>query len=86
MGFAVVGITHQSGFKEPGENEIDNAVRQDLQNQRVQVLTTTHLLAGVDRALRNNFEGVYRRRHRPWRRYSLCDRARPFKPVFRSAG
>ncbi len=58
-GLAVVCITHHCGFKEPGENEMEPGVRQDLQNQGLQVLTTTHLLAGVDRALRNKFEGVY---------------------------
>lgn len=58
-GFEVVCVTHHCGFKEPGENEMEPAVRQDLQNQGVQVLTTTHLFAGVDRALRNKFEGVY---------------------------
>jgi uncharacterized protein len=59
-GFEVVCITHHCGFKEPGENEMESVVRQDLQNQEgVRVLTTTHLLAGVDRALRNKFEGVY---------------------------
>jgi uncharacterized protein len=58
-GFAVVCVTHHCGFKAPGENEMEPGERQNLQNQGLQVLTTTHLLAGVDRALRNKFEGVY---------------------------
>lgn len=58
-GLNVVCVTHQVGFKEPGEDEMESKVRAQLQEKGVQVLTTTHLLAGVDRALRFKFEGVY---------------------------
>lgn len=34
-------------------------MRQRLQEQGVKVLTTTHLLAGVDRSLRTKFQGIY---------------------------
>ncbi len=34
-------------------------MRQDLQNQGLQVLTSPHLLAGIDRALRNKHQGLY---------------------------
>ena len=33
--------------------------REILQQQGVKLLTTTHLFAGVDRAIRNRFGGVY---------------------------
>lgn len=55
----IVCVTHQVGFKHPGEDEMPKEVRHFLQNEGVQVLTTTHLLAGVDRALRFKFQGVY---------------------------
>lgn len=34
-------------------------MRENLTKKGVKVLTTTHLLAGVDRAIRNQFSGVY---------------------------
>ena len=58
-GVAIVCITHHTGFVTPGENEMTSEKRQDLQEKGVQVLTTTHLFAGVDRSLRLQFGGVY---------------------------
>jgi len=58
-GSEVVCVTHHVGFTGPGEDEMGREMRQKLQEQGVKLLTTTHLLAGVDRALRNKFEGVY---------------------------
>lgn len=58
-GFEVVCITHHAGFTGPGEDEMPAQTRQMLQDKGVKVLTTTHLLAGVDRALRNKFGGIY---------------------------
>ncbi len=58
-GLNVVCVSHQVGFKEPGEDEMEAKMRQKLQDKGVKILTTTHLLAGVDRALRFKFEGVY---------------------------
>lgn len=58
-GLEVTCVTHHVGFSGPGEDEMDPEMRQKLQEEGVKLLTTTHLLAGVDRALRNKFEGVY---------------------------
>ncbi|NPV28952.1 MAG: hypothetical protein HPY58_04700 [Firmicutes bacterium] len=58
-GLEVVCVTHHVGFTGPGEDEMSAQVRQRLQDKGVKILTTTHLLAGVDRALRNKFGGVY---------------------------
>ncbi len=58
-GLEVVCVTHQVGFTGPGEDEMDPAVRQKLHEQGVKVLTTPPLLAGVDRALRHKFQGVF---------------------------
>lgn len=55
----LVCVTHHTGFADPGQNEMDNTTRQYLLDKGVKVLTTTHLLAGVDRAIRNQFGGVY---------------------------
>lgn len=58
-GLQVTCVTHNVGFKEPGEDEMEPDVRKRLREKGANVLTTTHLLAGVDRALRFKFEGVY---------------------------
>lgn len=55
----IICVTHQVGFQAPGEDELTLETRTQLQDQGVQVLTTTHLFAGVDRALRFKFNGVY---------------------------
>ena len=47
-----VCVTHHQGFKDPGTNEMDDQTRQDLEKAGITVLTTTHLLAGVDRGVR----------------------------------
>lgn len=55
----VVCVTHQVGFKNPGEDEMGAEMREKLQSAGVKILTTTHLFAGVDRAFRLQFGGLY---------------------------
>ncbi len=55
----LVCVTHHVGFKNPGEDEMTPEMRRRLQDKGIKVLTTTHLLAGVDRSLRFKFQGVY---------------------------
>lgn len=55
----IVCVTHHVGFARPGESELSAEMKEHLLQKNVQVLTTTHLLAGVDRAVRNKFGGVY---------------------------
>ena len=55
----IVCITHQVGFREPGRDEMGPEIRQKLEDRGVKVLTTTHLLAGVDRTLKNEYGGLY---------------------------
>ena len=50
----IVCVTHHQGFKDPGTNEMDDQTRQDLEKAGITVLTTTHLLAGVDRGYATN--------------------------------
>lgn len=58
-GLDIVCVTHQVGFAKPGEDEMPAEMRRKLQDSGVAVLTTTHLMAGLDRALRFQFGGVY---------------------------
>lgn len=55
----IVCVTHQVGFKNPGEDEMSAEMRERLQKDGVEILTTTHLFAGVDRAFRLQFGGLY---------------------------
>ncbi|HZK43913.1 MAG TPA: pyruvate kinase alpha/beta domain-containing protein [Syntrophomonadaceae bacterium] len=57
--FNIVCVTHHVGFREPGSDEMDTSTRKMLQDEGIKILTTTHLLAGVDRGVRNHFGGVY---------------------------
>ena len=55
----VVCVTHHVGFSGPGKDEMDTLTREKLHRAGIKILTTTHLFAGVDRALRNKFGGVH---------------------------
>lgn len=59
QGFQVTIVTHHVGFREPGGDEMPAAVREELIAKGVQILTTTHLLGGVERAISNKFSGLY---------------------------
>jgi hypothetical protein len=58
-GLSVSCVTHHVGFRAPGVNEMSEDERAYLTSHGVKLLTTTHVLAGVDRALRNEFGGLY---------------------------
>jgi len=55
----VVCVTHQVGYNQPGEDEMTLEKRNKLAGAGIKLLTTTHLLAGLDRACRFKFGGVY---------------------------
>ncbi|MBC7335392.1 MAG: hypothetical protein H5U01_03840, partial [Clostridia bacterium] len=58
-GLQVVCVTHHVGFARPGEDEMAPETRSRLAAAGVKVLTATHLMAGLDRALRLKFGGLY---------------------------
>ncbi len=58
-GKKVVCVTYQAGFKEPGKLTMKPETRERLQQAGIDVLATTHLMAGLDRALRYKFQGIY---------------------------
>ena len=55
----IVCVTHHVGFCGPGVDEMSAEVREELASKGVKLLTTTHLLAGIDRGLRYEFGGLY---------------------------
>ncbi|SHI90871.1 pyruvate kinase alpha/beta domain-containing protein [Desulfofundulus thermosubterraneus] len=55
----VICVTHHVGFTAPGEDEMPPGMREELAAKGVRLLTTTHLMGGLDRGVRNKFGGVY---------------------------
>ncbi len=55
----VVCVSYHVGFDKPGARRMDEQTMKELNENGIPVLVTTHLLAGVDRAVRNKFGGVY---------------------------
>lgn len=58
QGSDVTCVTHHVGFRAPGDSELTAAARRRLDRAGIRVLTTTHLLAGVERAARLKFGGL----------------------------
>lgn len=81
-GLEIVCVTHQVGFAKPGEDELPAEMRRRLQENGVAVLTTTHLMASLDRALRFQFQGSIR--PRSWPPLCVCS-ARASRSAPRSA-
>lgn len=59
QGVQIVNVTHHIGFAGPGVDEMDKERRKSLEARGIKVLTTTHLFAGIDRALRIQAGGLY---------------------------
>ncbi len=57
--FEIVCVTHQIGFFNPNEDEMTQEMRIRLSSGGVKVLTGTHLMGGINRALSSQFGGVY---------------------------
>ena len=58
-GAKVVCITHPNGFREPGQNEMSPAKRQELEQNGISVYTGTLLFGGVERGIGKRFQGAY---------------------------
>lgn len=59
QGVQVVCVTHHVGYAGSGVDEMEKERRKSLEDQGVKVLTTTHLFAGIDRAVRLQSGGLY---------------------------
>lgn len=58
-GTNIVCVTHHVGYAGPGVDEMPANARQELMEKGVNVLTTTHLFANVERAITGTFGGLY---------------------------
>ncbi|MFX1299856.1 MAG: pyruvate kinase alpha/beta domain-containing protein [Promethearchaeota archaeon] len=56
--FNLAVVTHVTGFKEPGENQLLPDHRKTLEKAKVPILTTTHVLSGVERGIRKKFDTI----------------------------
>ena len=54
-GFNLVVVTHHAGFSTPGVQEMTEENRQELLASGAKVLTATHALSSVERAVRKDF-------------------------------
>jgi hypothetical protein len=50
-GLSLVVVTHVMGFAKPGEWEFSETTAQELRRQGVKIITGTHALSGLERAL-----------------------------------
>lgn len=54
-GFNLVAVTHHAGFKEPGMQELREEHRRQILKHGAKILTSTHALSSVERAIRKKF-------------------------------
>ncbi len=58
-GYKMTVVTYHSGFKEPFTNIMKDKVRDDLEGKGARVVSATHALSGVERAVAKKHSGVY---------------------------
>ncbi|MDH5634651.1 MAG: hypothetical protein OEY30_02370 [Candidatus Bathyarchaeota archaeon] len=54
----LVVVTHHSGFSTPGVHELEEENRRQILTNGAKILTATHALSGVERAIRKEFGTV----------------------------
>lgn len=57
--FSLTAVSYHCGFRKPFESVMDVGVRNDLVAQGVKVISATHALSGVERAVAKKHGGVY---------------------------
>ena len=57
-GYNVVVVTHSTGFREPGKQELGEAAAEKIRSGGGRILTTGHAFAGISRSLRRKFDTV----------------------------
>lgn len=58
-GFNLVVVTHHTGFKEPGFQELTEENRRMIEANGARVFTGTHVFMNVERAIRSRFNTAY---------------------------
>lgn len=57
-GYNIVVVTHSTGFREPGKQELHDENREKIIQGGGRILTASHGFAGVSRAVRRKFDTV----------------------------
>ena len=57
--FTITAVSYHCGFRKPFESVMDPGVRNDLLAKGINVISATHALSGVERAVSNKHGGVY---------------------------
>jgi len=57
-GFQVVVVSHFCGFSDPGKHQLTEENRKVILENEAQILTATHALSSVERAIRKDLGGV----------------------------
>ncbi len=58
-GYNLVVVTHYTGFREPGQQELTEENRRRIEENGGKIFTGTHAFMGVERAIRNKFGTAY---------------------------
>ncbi len=58
-GFKIIIVTYHCGFKEPFKTIMKNEVKKDLESKGAKVVSATHALSGVERAVAKKHSGIY---------------------------
>lgn len=56
---SVICVTHAYGFAQPGRNEMPDSIRASLESAGMRILSTTHVLSGVERGISRTAQGMY---------------------------
>ena len=57
-GYNIIVVTHSTGFREPGQQELPDESQETIEANGGKILTTSHAFAGVSRAMRRKFDTV----------------------------
>jgi hypothetical protein len=58
-GYNVVVVTHVTGYKEPGGQEVSEERAKKIRDGGGKIVTAAHAFSGVDQAIRKKFDTVY---------------------------
>ncbi|QTA80524.1 Pyruvate kinase C-terminal domain-containing protein [Desulfonema limicola] len=58
-GFKIIMVTYHCGYKEPFKNVLKEDVKADLTAKEVNIVSATHALSGVERAVARKHSGIY---------------------------
>ena len=58
-GFTITSVTYHCGYTEPFKSVMKEGVKKELETKGVRVVSATHALSGVERAVAKKHSGVY---------------------------